>query len=577
MWLRLRWFFGPILLLVLTSCGGHEVDFARSLAVRTPADMVLRNGKIVTVDADFSIKEAIAIRDGRFVAVGSDRDVRPLMGPSTHVVDLAGRTVIPGLVDSHIHATVAGLSWDAELHWELSATLADGLGQISAAAKARPPRTWIVVGGGWVPTQFSERRFPTRAELDSIAPNHPVYIQYLRHGALLNGAALREIGITSATPDPPGGKFERSPSSGEPTGWLRGLPAWEYAYNKIPRLGFDRVRQSLRNCFRELNRLGLTSAGDFQTSDVTFAHRRLLADMARTGDLTLRINFYLAANDPEDDVEQLKAADVELKSFQQSDLLRFAGFSATLVGDIDDGNNLSSPNGIAISAKAREKFRQMARFITEAGYNIHLQANRDNTARQWLDLLEEVHAVTPFARQRIVFTGLEDATAETVARIKKLGGGISVQDRMALTGELDVEPWGLERARNAPPLRMFIESGIPLGAGTGAFRSGNYSPMLALWWLITGKTVAGSGIRNKSQNVTREEALRLYTMGGAWLTSDERRKGSIEVGKLADLAVLNGDYLTVPEDQIRSLESLLTVVGGRVVYAAGPFARLEIR
>jgi predicted amidohydrolase YtcJ len=219
----------------------------------------------------------------------------------------------------------------------------------------------------------------------------------------------------------------------------------------------------------------------------------------------------------------------------------------------------------------------MARFITEAGYNIHLQANRDNTARQWLDLLEEVHAVTPFARQRIVFTGLEDATAETVARIKKLGGGISVQDRMALTGELDVEPWGLERARNAPPLRMFIESGIPLGAGTGAFRSGNYSPMLALWWLITGKTVAGSGIRNKSQNVTREEALRLYTMGGAWLTSDERRKGSIEVGKLADLAVLNGDYLTVPEDQIRSLESLLTVVGGRVVYAAGPFARLEIR
>jgi predicted amidohydrolase YtcJ len=179
----------------------------------------------------------------------------------------------------------------------------------------------------------------------------------------------------------------------------------------------------------------------------------------------------------------------------------------------------------------------------------------------------------PFSSQRIAFTHLEDATSDTIARLKMLGGGISVQDRMALSGERTVEVLGLDKARNAPPLRTMLESGIAVGAATGGFRSANYSPMLSLWWLITGKTVAGSVIRSQNQNLTREEALRLYTIGSAWFTFDEGRKGSIEPGKLADLAVLNGDYLTVPVDQIRLLESVLTVVGGRIVYAAAPFVQ----
>ena len=556
------------------ACGGHEVDFARSLAVRTPADLILRNGKIVTVDREFSIKQAVAIRDGRFVAVGGERDVRPLIGPATRVIDLAGRTVIPGLIDSHIHATLAGLSWDAELHWQMTRTLADGLRQVAAAAKARPPGSWIVVGGGWVPTQFAERRFPTRADMDAVAPQHPVYIQYLRQGALLNSAALKAIGITTTMPDPVGGKFERNPNTGELTGWLQGAPAWEYAYKKIPALSLDRVRQSLRNCFRELNRLGLTSVGDVHTGDVTFAHRRLLAEMARTGDLTLRINFYVSPDSGSDELAQIELAAGEVKHLPQSDLLRFAGFGPTLLRGVG-ADDPADPKGRALSAEAKEKFRRLARFFAAEGHNFYLNAGQDTTARQLLDVLEEIHAATPFQRQRIGFAQLEDATAETIARIKKLGGGISVQSRMALTGERNVELWGLEKARNAPPLRTMIESGIPLGAGTDAFRSGNYSPMLSLWWLITGKTVAGSAIRSPSQNLTRAEALRSYTMGSAWLTFGEGRKGSIELEKLADLVVLNADYLTVPEEQIRSLESLLTIVGGRIVYAVGPFAKPE--
>jgi hypothetical protein len=233
---------------------------------------------------------------------------------------------------------------------------------------------------------------------------------------------------------------------------------------------------------------------------------------------------------------------------------------------------LSNPQGVQISPEAKEKFRRILRYFAETGHSFHLHATQDSTARQLLDVIEQVHATTPLSRQRIVFAHLEDATAETLARIKRLGGGIAVQDRLVLTAERNVELWGEAKTRQAPPLRTMLDSGIPLGAGTDAFRSASYSPMLSLWWLITGKTVAGSAIRDPSQNASRAEALRLYTMGSAWMTSDEGRKGSIEVGKFADLAVLNADYLNVPPEQIRSLASLLTIVGGQVVYGAGPYA-----
>ena len=561
-----------LLLFALAGCGGSaEVDFARSLAVKAPADLVLRGGKIVTVDRDFSIRQAVAIRDGHFVAVGTDRDMRSLTGPSTRVVDLAGRTVIPGLIDSHIHATVACSRWNGELHWEMVRTLADGLRQIAAAARSQPPGSWIVVGGGWVPTQFSERRFPSRAELDTIALNHPVYIQYLGQGALLNSAGLAAAGIAPGVPDPPGGKFERNPNTQEFTGWLQGAAAWEYVHRKLSEPPLDKIRDSLRNCFHELSRLGVTSIADVHASGVTFAHRRVLSDMARSGELPLRINFYLAPDEGGDALEQLKNLAEEIKHLPQNDRFRFSGFD---VGMGDDDVLAELRDAIAAPG-AKEQFRAMTHFFAAAEYSFRMSATHDGSARQLLDVLEQVNAEKPFSPRRITFVHMEGATPETIARIKKLGGGITVQDRMVLTGERNIELWGLPKARNAPPLRAMIESGIPVGAGTDAFRSGNYSPMLALWWLVTGKTVAGTALRDRSQNLSREEALRLFTVGSAWFTFDEGSKGSIEVGKVADLAVLNADYLTVPEDQIRTLQSLLTVVGGRVVYTAGPFANLE--
>jgi predicted amidohydrolase YtcJ len=561
--------------LLLVSCISRGLEVPQSFFdPRPPAEWVLMSGKVVTVDSSFSIKEAVAIKNGRFVAVGTDSEIRRWIGRNTAVVNLAGRTMIPGLIDSHIHATVAGLSWDGELHWESVRSLADGLKQIEAAARNKPPGTWIVVGGGWAPGQFAEKRLPTRAELDDVAPKHPVYIQYLRQAAVLNSAGLAAAGIDRQTANPRGGRFERDPSNAELTGVLQDVPAWEVAFAKIPRPTLDQMRQSVRNCFRELNRLGLTSVGDLQTGGVTFAHRRLLADMANRGELSVRLDYYVAPNDPGDELEQLRIAAEEGKQLPSNDMFRFAGFAETLTRGTGDGDVLSNPKGFTVDTEAKEKFRKLLSFFAEAGYNFHLHTTQDNTARQLLTVIEEVNRETPFARQRIAFAHLEDATPKTIGRIKQLGGGVSVQDRMVLTGERNVELWGQSKARNAPPLRTLIDSGVPLGAGTDAFRSGNYSPMLSLWWLITGKTVAGTPIRDPKQNVTRAEALRMYTMGSAWFTFAEKRKGSIEAGKFADLAVLNADYLTVGEDQIRSIESVLTMVGGRVVYTASPFLGL---
>jgi predicted amidohydrolase YtcJ len=246
-----------------------------------------------------------------------------------------------------------------------------------------------------------------------------------------------------------------------------------------------------------------------------------------------------------------------------------------LAGGSDDGDVTSYTKGITLSAAAKETFRKAVQFFAAGGHNFHLPATRDHTARQLLDVIEAVNRETPLARSRIGFAHLEDATPETIERIKKLGGGIAVQSRLALIRDSLRPLWGEEKLRHAPPLRTMLDAEIPLGAGTDAFRAGNYSPLLALWWLVTGKSLDGTSLRDAKQNLTRMEALRAYTLGSAWFTEDEKRKGSIEAGKFADLAVLNGDYLTVPVERIPALESLLTMVGGRLVYAAGPFARFE--
>jgi len=561
---RLQFF---ALMLLLGSCSGAEVDFARSLAVPQPADVVLRNGKVLTLDRNFSIKEAVAIKDGRFLAVGSDREMRLFAGPRTRIIDLGGRTVIPGLIDAQIYATEAGLNWEREIHWHDLRTLADGLKMIAKAAQSRPAGSWIIVAGGWTPAQFAEGRFPTLAELDAIAPDHPVYLQHLTEDALLNSAALRTVGITGKTVEPKGGRFERT-AGGDLTGWLRGMPAWRFAYAKIPKLSLERARHSLRACFGELNRFGVTSIGDLHGEDVSFAERRILADMARAGELTVRIHFSMELDSAIDEPRPLHSAAAEVKQLPQSDWFRFGGFAV----DMSRADSMTDP-AASLSPGAKESFRQTLRFFSEAGYPFRLRTQHDSITNLALDEIERVNAV-PLPRQRVAFTDFEGASAATIERIKKIGAGVIVQSR-AMSEEDSPALRAMGKSSEAATLRGIFEGGVTLGIGSNGFRANYFSPMLTLWWLVTGKTVAGTTRRAPSGNLSREQALRMYTAGGAALTAESHRKGSIEIDKFADLVVLNADYLTVPDDQIRSLESMLTMVGGRVVYFTKPFGPIE--
>jgi predicted amidohydrolase YtcJ len=427
-------------LFFMLGCGGAEVDFARSLAVPQPADLILRNGKIVTVDRSFSIRQAVAIKDGRVLAVGGERDMRLLTGPRTRVVDLAGHTVIPGLIDAQVQATKAGIRWD--------------------------------------------------------------------------GASF-----------------------------------------KVAKPTLDQGRQGLRNCFVELNRLGITSVLDVHGAEITFAHRRILAEMARTGELTLRVNYYVNSDYAADELAQLNLAAAEVKQLPQSDWFRFIGFAVEVDAGRPGRPSFTGP-AQPLGAAQRERLRRLADFFAGGGYSFRLHGRQ---SAELLEIIEQSLAATPQVRQRIALAGLDDVSAETVERIRNLGAGI-------------ISVGGTENFPNSLPLRKLVDGAIPLGAGSDGFDSGNYSPWLSLWSLVTGKSLGGTVIRDPSQIVSRLEALRMHTLGSAWLSADTHRKGSIEVDKWADLVVLSADYLTVPEEQMRSIESLLTMVGGRVVYAAGRFA-----
>jgi predicted amidohydrolase YtcJ len=559
--------------LLLAACVGPGQEFARSLAAPSFADWILLNGKILTLNETNDTVEAIAVKDGSIVAAGNDGEMRRWRGPNTKEINLGRRTVIPGLNDGHIYATAAGLNWNDEIHWERARSLAQALQQIATAAKEKPPGTWIVVAGGWTASQFAEQRLPTRVELDSAAPRHPVYLEILGQAALLNTAALKALGIARDTRDPSGGRFERDPKSGEPTGYVLGAAASRSISDKIRPARFAVARENLRSCFHELNRLGITSVSDIQTGRVDFAHRRLLNDMARSGELSLRVNFFYAPKEAANPVEQYQRVLAEISQLRQSEMFRFGGFVFP-----DGESELGASDAPApLDAAAQQSLRNAVVFFANGGHRFRLYATHDRRARQLLDIIETTPRGGNSAGPRIGVTPMEQVSPQTLERVKRMGAGIIVQSRLVLLGDSLSALWSKEQLRNASPLRTILHVGVPLGAGSGGFRSSNYSPMLALSWLITGKTIADTALRDPAQNLTRLQALRAYTLGSAWFTGEEKRKGSIEPGKLADLAVLNEDYLTVPLERIPALESLLTMVGGRVVYASGQFARFAQR
>jgi predicted amidohydrolase YtcJ len=528
-------------------------------------DTILLNGKIVTVDARSSVREGLAVRDGRIVALGTSAEMRKLAGPRSRVIDLQGRTVIPGLIDSHLHAIRAALSFSTEVNWIGVRTLKEALGRINEASHTMKPGAWLIVAGGWNVQQFKENRRPTQAELVAAAPNNPVYVQLGYGWAMLTPAAHKALNLASESDLPTGGRFERDPS-GALTGAVTGAQnAIVALFDRLPRPTFDDQVEGTKAFFNELNRLGMTGAVDPGGNNLTADDYQALFKVWRDRQMTVRIAYALNGQTPGKEFDELTSLTSLLPMGFGDDMLHFNGLGERITVAM---NNNDKPTDAD-----KQAYYRIALWAAQRGMTLTMHWNRDASVDQLLTIFERVNGTVPIAPLRWSIAHLNDASVRSLERMKALGVGWTMQDAMYFGGDQLLQQAGPDAAKRTPPIETARKMGIAIGAGTDAHRVASYNPFTALQWMLDGKTVAGTPMRAAEEIPSRVDALRLYTRGSAWFSHDDDTRGSLEVGKLADLAVLSQDFMTVPVDRIGETESLLTMLGGRVVYASTPFSR----
>lgn len=542
----------------------------------TPADIIITGARITTMNPVQPAAEACAIRGGRFVAVGAARDLLAYQGSATQVIDVGGRRVIPGLNDSHQHIIRGGLNYNLELRWEGVPSLADAMRMLKAQVARTPPGQWVRVVGGFTELQFAEKRLPTVQELNDAAPDTPVFILHLYDRAILNRAALRAVGYSNDTPDPPGGIIERD-RRGEPTGVVVANPNAWILYKTLslgPRLSPEHQQNSTRHFMRELNRLGVTSVcdagGGFQNYPEDYA---VIQDLQKRGEMTIRIAYNLFTQNPRKEREDFARWAASNRMYQGDEFLRLNGAGEMLVysaADFEDFR-VQRPD---TPAEMEAELESVVGMLARNRWAFRLHATYDQTISRALDVFERVNREAPIVDLRWFFDHCETISERNIERVRALGGGIAVQHRMAFQGEYFIQRYGKDAAANTPPVRCMVKTGIPLGAGTDATRVASYNPWTCLAWLVTGVTVGGTALYPEDKLLSRDEALRAYTSGSAWFSREENLKGAVAIDHHADLAVLSEDYFSVPADRIRAIESVLTLVGGRAVHASDCFRSL---
>ncbi|ADB15677.1 Amidohydrolase 3 [Pirellula staleyi DSM 6068] len=538
-------------------------------------ELILYRGKITTLDPEHPEVRAIAMEGGKIVAVGDDREVRGLADSKTVEIDLNLRRVIPGLNDSHLHVIRAGLFFNLELRWDGVPSLSLALEQLKQQAERTPPPQWVRVIGGWNEFQFAEGRLPTLEELNTAAPETPVFLLHLYDSAMLNQAALRALGFNRSTPNPPGGLIARD-TQGNPTGLLIAEPSALILYSTIanaPKLSLEDQINSTRHYLRELNRFGVTSVCDAGGGGQNYPDDyEVVSKLHQAGHLTVRVAYSLFAQKPGSELaDYTRWLDIT-KPGSGDALLKVNGAGENLVWSAADFENFLQPRP-DLRPTMESELEGVVRKLAENQWPWRIHATYDESIGRFLDLFEKVHRDHPIDKLQWFIDHAETVTPQNLERIAKLGGGIAIQHRMAYQGEYYIRRYGVESAKRRPPLRQMMKMGLPIGAGTDGTRVASYHPWTCLWWMVTSKTVGGTVLCDEADRLTREEALRLYTEGSAWFSREQGKKGRLAIGALADLAVLSDDYFAVDDDQIRGLESVLTVVDGRVVYANDEFAK----
>ena len=575
------YFFHLLLLLFLFSC--NNADNNNNQATNEDgADLILLNGKIAQGTTEDAFVEALAIKDGLVQSVGNSESILKNKSADTKVIDLKGHTVIPGLNDSHTHVVRAGLNYNMELRWDGVTSLKKAMEMLKEQAARTPEGQWIRVVGGWTEHQFEEKRLPTLEEINAAVPDKPVFILYLYSLGYINKKGIEVLGYDKDTYYP-GGEIELD-NKGNVTGFLVAKPSALLLYStlvKLPKLSREEQINSTKHYIRDLNRLGVTSAVDAGGGGQFYPDNYEVAkELAQKGELNMRIGYYLFATKKGTELDDFQKWTANETLGTNDDMMKpngyhMCGAGENIVWSAADFENFMEPRPVLAKMMEAELTKAITMFAQNK-WPFRIHATYDESITRFLDVFEKVDKEYPFLDEvRWIIDHAETVSDENLQRIKAMGGGIAIQCRMMFQGDYFVDRYGAEKAARTPPIKKMLEMGIPVGLGTDGTRVSSYNPIVALYWAVSGKTWSGTTLYPEANRMSRMQALKLATSGSAWFTGEEEVKGTLEVGKYADLAVLDRDYFSVPEEDIKTMESILTIVNGKVVYGAEKFQNLD--
>lgn len=534
---------------VLVAAAGAAMVRAQQAA----PDLILTNGKIITVDDRFTIAQAVAVRGEHIAAVGTTQEITRLAGPNTRRIDLRGKAVIPGLIDNHTHFMRAGETWTEEVRLDGIESRKQAVEMLRAKVRVAPPGQWILTLGGWSRHQFADDKKPfTRDELDQIAPNNPVLLQEAYFRSYLNSRAIQAAGLDAMTD-----KWIVRDAAGKPTGIIE-QDGTRVVAAKIPAPSKEKFESSSLAMIAAWNRAGLTAVGSAGCpNDQQESYRR----WARQGQLTMRVFCIQAfvANNAQA-VDKVLPQIAQVKLFEGDDYLNSTAYGEQVYLPVND-------NMLDVKPSQRpEDWVQLGRVLREmakARLPLHVHATLQASIDGFLDTIEQVNKEYPIRNLRWALIHLDQITPAHLERMKKLGMYAAVHARPTILGAVFNEIHG-ERSYDMPPLKTVQDSGITWGFGTDTTVVDQFRPFTTLWWAVTGKMVGGAKVLR--QTISREDALIAHTRKNAYFHFQEDNLGSIAPGKLADLLVLDRDYLTIPADQIKDIKPVMTMVGGKVVY-----------